>query len=230
MAPRARCAIDGTSLALKAVGTGADCSLAIDAAVDAGTVAKHLGVGAARADRPGGGVVAAAAAVPADAPGALAGVAGLINPVGAGKRGAALPAVVTRGIGDQAGAAAVVLAPVEKQKLAAIALRAVLAKLVGAELAILAGCGPHVVGGALAAVGEVLALDPAGGARECLHAAALEIANAERGRAGWARLNAGGVEQVPAVATDPAGVALGVTVAVVAVVVEALAVRAGLRP
>ena len=124
---------------------------------------------------------------------------------------------------------AAVLAPALEEELAAVAPGAVLPELVGPKVAVLARRGGRVVGGALAAVGDVLALDPAGSARERRRAVALKAADAERGRAGRERLNAGVVEQVEAVAADPANVAGGGAVAVVAVVVETPVAESGLR-
>ena len=135
-------------------------------------------------------------------------------------------------VGDHSSAVAVVVAPVVTlpEERAAEASGAVGAVLVGAEGAKLAGGRGHVVVRTLAAVVDVRADDAAVLALERRHAAALEVTDAERGRASRAGRDAGAVEQVPTVAAHPAAVTLGAAVAVVAAVVEAPAAGAGLGP
>ena len=108
---------------------------------------------------------------------------------------------VAWGVCDHSGAIAVIVAPVVSlQVLSTEAAGAVLPKLVGAEGADLASRRRHLVGGALATVIDVHTDDPAVLALKGGHAAALEVPNAEHGHAGRTCLDAGTVEQVPAVA------------------------------
>ena len=172
----------GRLLALAALAAGADGVGAVRAGLDAGTVAQHLGVGAPRACDAVVMVEADGAIVPSDAPGALAGVAGLVDPVGAGEGGAALPAVVARCVFDEAvEAGAVGVAPVvaRPEEGAAEAPGAVGAVLVGAEGAELAGRRGHVVVRALAAVAHVGTNDAAILALKGCEAAPFEAADPE---------------------------------------------------
>ena len=174
------------------------------------------------------------AVVFANIPGTFAAVAGGVGSIGASERRAALAAVVARCICDEASAVAVIDAALVVQELATEAALAALAVLVGAEVAELARRCCHFVGGALAAiaeagVGEAGIENPTVCAGEWVLAAALEAPDAERRFAGRARLNTRIVEQVPAVAADPAGVAPGVPAAVLTVVVDAPAAGSGLR-
>merc|ERR1719183_3301752 len=218
-------------LTLAALHTVTDRSLASTTRLDARTVAEVLIVGATRAGIAISTPVAGVAVVLADGPRALAGNAVLVHLVLAGEGGAALPAVVARGVGDEPGAIAVVhLTAVVVEVFAAEAPGAVLAKFIGAEVAVLARRGLHVVGGALAAVVDGHALKPALGARERLHAAALEVADAHRRQTSGARLDALAVEEVVAIAADSAGVAFSIAVAPVAVIVKAPTALASKRP
>ena len=127
-------------LALATVAVGADRRRAVRAAVNAGTIAQHLGVGAARAGRAAGVVAADQAVVPTDTTGALAGIAGLVNPIGTGEREAAHPAVGAWGVFNEAAESVAVftVAAILVEEHAAVALEAVLTVLAGAVLAALA--------------------------------------------------------------------------------------------
>ena len=137
---------------------------------------------------------------------------------------------VARGVGDEAGAVAVVDAAVVVQELAGVASGAVLAMLAGAVLADLAmSDGGVVLVRTLAAVVDRRVDDEPGRlANEGVGAAALELADARGGKLHRAGLDAGPNKQVPPVAADPAGVAGGSTVAPVAVHVRAPTARASL--
>ena len=77
--------------------------------------------------------------VPPDAPGALAVVAVRVNPVSASERRAAFSAIVPRSVwNNPAQTIAVVSAPVFEEVLATVTPSAMLAKLVGPELTVLA--------------------------------------------------------------------------------------------
>ena len=176
-------------LALATVAVGADRRRAVRAAVNAGTITQHLGVGAPRASDAARMVAANGAIVPSDAPGALARVPGLVDPVGADEGRAALPAVVARRVFDEAvEAVAVGVAPAvaRPEEGAAEAPGAVRANLVGAEGAELAGRRGHVVVRALAAVAHVGTNDAAILALKGCEAAPFEAADSERSHAGQA--------------------------------------------
>ena len=172
------------------------------------------------------------AVVPADAPGAFADVAGLVNPADAAERSTALAPVAARAVLDHPDQpiTVVALAPVLEKELPAVASGAVLPVLAGAVLANMAvGDGSVVLVRALATVVDRRVHDdPAGLAGERIGAAALEMTDAGGGELHRARRGAIAAEQVPAVAADPAGVAHSRTVAPVTVLVQAPAARAGL--
>ena len=80
-------------MALEAVGTSPNHNFANVAAVHAGTIPKHHGVGASDAGGAGLAIIANGTAVAADGAGAFAGVANFVELVCAGERFAALPAI-----------------------------------------------------------------------------------------------------------------------------------------
>ena len=116
--------------------------------------------------------------------------------------GKARSLTVARGVGDEAGAVAVVDAAVVVQELAGVARGAVLAMLAGAVLADLAvGNGGVVLGGALAAVVDRRVDDePGRPAEERLGAAAFELTDAGRRELSRARIDTVTVQQIPAIA------------------------------
>ena len=143
-------------------------------------------------------------AVPADRPRALAPRAVVIEPVGAGEARPALPAVAPWHVFDEPGqAVAAVAAPVLEQEAAAVASGAVLTVLAGAVLADLTRRdGGVVIGGALAAVGDVLPDNSAGLAGKRLGAPALELTDAGGCQVRTAGLLTVAVQEVPAITAD----------------------------
>ena len=172
------------------------------------------------------------AVVPANAPGALAVVAGLVNPAGASERGTALASVAPGAVLDHPAqsVAVVALATVLEKELPAVAFGAVLPVLAGAVLANMAvGNGSVVLVRALATVVDWRVHDdPAGLAGERVGAAALELTDAGGSELHRARRDTIAAEQVPAVAAYTAGVARGRTVTPVAALIQAPTARAGL--
>ena len=198
-------------VALASIAFGADRDGAVRAGLDAGAVVEMHAVGAARAGRAAGAVAADQAVVPTDATGALAGITGLVDPAGAGKREAALPAVGAWGVFNEAAESVAVftVAAILVEEHAAVALEAVLTVLAGAVLADLAvGNGGVSLGRALAAVidgGDDQ--EPAGLAGERFGAPTLELTNSGSRKVRRARRDALAVEQVGTIAADAAGVA-----------------------
>ena len=194
------------NVALETVATVADNNLVPSASVDAFTVAQDLGVGAPRATDTARTVAADQTVILSNAPGALAGVAGLVCAIGTDERGAALPAVGAWCVFNKAAESVAVgtVAAILVEEHAAIALEAVLTVLAGAVLADLAvGNGGVALGRALAAVVDRrFDHEPAVAAGEWLGAPPLELADPGGCLARRAGLVAVALQQIPALATD----------------------------
>jgi len=190
-------------------------------------MAQELLVGAPLAHDAVGAVITGCAVVATDGAGALAGGAGLVDPIGAEERRAALTAIVARGVADEPvglplALAVVPGAPVLVEKPAVVALEAVLAVHASAVFAAVAGGDGEVPFlGALAAVVDVTVLDGDGLADERREAPAAPPRDCRRGHGGRTAWDALTVELVEGVAATAADVAVGGPAAVVAVLVDA---------
>ena len=190
-------------LALPPELAGADRPFVIAVGRHASTVSQiHAVATAGAADSRG--TKGADHAVPADRPRALAPRAVVIKSVGAGEGRPALPAVAPWHVFDEPGqAVAAVAAPVLEQEAATVASGAVLTVLAGAVLADLTWRnGGVVLGGALAAVGDILPDYSAGPAGKRLGAPALELTDAGGCQVRTAGLVTVAVQEVPAITAD----------------------------